>query len=328
MFKIEDLSPHLINYANLQMGIIGNKKNYHNINDLTTFKNNIQFGLPILLPDNLEEFSYNKNEMKFSIQKKEILKIFFGHDKADYIGYKMLFNEENIFVNMGRLKRIHKETVEQINKINMEAIKSVRLLRSKYKSVVAFQCRNIPHLGHERIIDKLLNEFDCVVINPFIGPKKSGDIGSNEIEKAFKFIIDQRKNQRLQYIPFITNFYYAGPREACHQALIRSKIGFTHFVIGRDHAGAEDVYNINDAANIAKKYEKELNIKIINIPGAYFCKNCNKVVIKDECQERKCQFINISGTDYRKKLIKKEIYEYANTDLQKYLLNESILKYE
>ena len=36
----------------------------------------------------------------------------------------------------------------------------------------------------------------------------------------------------------------------------------------------------------------------------------------------------ISGTDYRKKLIKKEIYEYANTDLQKYLLNESILKYE
>ena len=132
MFKIEDLSPHLINYANLQMGIIGNK-NYHNINDLTTFKNNIQFGLPILLPDNLEEFSYNKNEIKFSIQKKEILKIFFGHDKADYNGYKMLFNEENIFVNMGRLKRIHQETVEQINKINMEAIKSVELLKVNIK---------------------------------------------------------------------------------------------------------------------------------------------------------------------------------------------------
>ena len=36
--------------------------------------------------------------------------------------------------------------------------------------------------------------------------------------------------------------YYAGPNEALHHTILRQKIGFDIFSVGRDHAGAEGAY--------------------------------------------------------------------------------------
>ena len=47
--------------------------------------------------------------------------------------------------------------------------------------------------------------------------------------------------------------FYSGPREAVHHALLRQKLGFDMFIVGRDHAGAENAYKPNSAPKILKK---------------------------------------------------------------------------
>ena len=43
---------------------------------------------------------------------------------------------------------------------------------SQNLKIGAFQTRNILHLGHELIINEMLEFCDHVVINPVLGPKK------------------------------------------------------------------------------------------------------------------------------------------------------------
>ena len=113
--------------------------------------------------------------------------------------------------------------------------------------------------------------------------------------------------------------FYAGPREAAHHANIRERLGFNYFIVGRDHAGAENFYPKNASPNFLKKYKNKFRIKIITHQGSYFCKTHNKVIIKGECKNKKCNLLNISGTDFRKAIKEKKMFKYARTDLQMYL---------
>ena len=76
--------------------------------------------------------------------------------------------------------------------------------------------------------------------------------------KAYKYLIDKKFNSRVLILPTIVNMFYAGPREACHHAIVRKNLGFTHFIVGRDHAGAENVYNENLSSIVTKRFEKKL----------------------------------------------------------------------
>ena len=53
---------------------------------------------------------------------------------------------------------------------------------------------------------------------------------------------------------FATYSRFGGPREGVFTALCRKNFGCSHFIIGRDHAGSENIYNPNAAFFYAKKY--------------------------------------------------------------------------
>ena len=112
--------------------------------------------------------------------------------------------------------------------------------------------------------------------------------------------------------------FYARPREALHHANIRSVLGFKYFVVGRDHAGAENLYKSNAAFEMIKKNQKFLSIKIEKLLGAYYCKKCKKVVIKDkDCNHS--LLLNISGSEFRKCLEKKTYFKYADKKVQNFI---------
>ena len=70
---------------------------------------------------------------------------------------------------------------ESLRKLTKFLDKKYSELKDKFKNIGAFQTRNIPHLGHEKIIEVMLENCDAVVINPIIGPKKQGDVNTQKL---------------------------------------------------------------------------------------------------------------------------------------------------
>tara|TARA_B110000858_G_scaffold197008_1_gene257298 strand:+ start:3324 stop:4157 length:834 start_codon:yes stop_codon:yes gene_type:complete len=268
------------------------------------------------LPNNLDTFSYSDVSF-FSVSKKNIAQNIFSTNDKNYVGVK-LYTENGInFNSNGVPKEEYTPFIDWVSKINNQCKEEVNKLKLKGKTVCSFQTRNIPHFGHERIIKEGLKRCDFVFINPIIGLKKEGDFKSEIVDKAFSFLIDNFYDERVKYFPVIANMFYAGPREACHHSTLRKNLGFTHFIVGRDHAGAEGIYNGNEAVNLVSS--KNLGINIIAIEGAFYSKKANKAVIKGLDGEQYDDLIEISGSDFRNCLIKGQLYNFCRPELQKYI---------
>ena len=113
--------------------------------------------------------------------------------------------------------------------------------------------------------------------------------------------------------------FYSGPREAIHHSILRKNLGFDQFLVGRDHAGAENVYKPNLAYQTVKKVSKKLGIKVLAYKGSYFCKTCNRIVEKGAVNtKKKCKYENISGKTFRK-YIKNKNTLHLLIDLQNYI---------
>ena len=117
------------------------------------------------------------------------------------------------------------------------------------------QCKlNVPHSGHEAIFKHLIKKFDILVLNPIFGIKKKNDFSDKIISEALKYM--EKKYKNLIFLPVWSNFHYAGPREAIQHMHLRESLGFEYFYIGRDHAGAQNLYNLYDSINLVKKCKK------------------------------------------------------------------------
>ena len=316
--KISNKKRYLIDYSNLRDNLFpfqnlkSSNKNQKNIFD-KPYK-----GIPILFPTNLNYFEY-KNKKNIVFEKSEILKKIFYTNNYNYLPYKNYISQGNKFNNNLKIKKKFIHIINEISTFNKVSIHKIKELNAKFNKTCSFQTRNIPHLGHEKIIEHLINKFDHVVVNPVIGPKKIGDVKFEILKEAYDYIIKKKFQKKVTYIPIIANMFYAGPREAIHHSNIRKKLGFKYFVIGRDHAGAFDNYKPLAAYKLVAKYEKKININIERLKGAYFCMDCRKISVNFDCKHNNYQ--NISGTQFRKKLETKKIFVFADKKLQKKLHN-------
>ena len=325
--SIIDNKKYLIDFANLKQGLILNQKNFIDKKKLNIFFKNSCLGIPMLLPTNIKYFNYDKLIKRdiFKVSKKQIGEKIFITKKHNYGPLNNFFSNGNVFCSNATLKTRFKKYVDQIINFNSNLKDKIKSLKKKGKIIGAFQTRNIPHLGHEKIISKLLQECDYVFINPVIGVKKKGDARTIVLKKVYDYLIKKYYGSKVIFSPVYASMFYAGPREAIHHALIRQNLGFDKFVIGRDHAGSENIYDPLEAFKYAKKYQKKLKIKLLPLRGSYYCNRCKKVMISGECEKNliysvcKKNLKVISGTNFRKCLLKKEIFNFAREDLQNYI---------
>ena len=101
--------------------------------------------------------------------------------------------------------------------------------------------------------------------------------------------------------------FYAGPREALFHALVRKNFGCTHFVVGRDHAGVGDFYELYEAHQIASKYAHLLDIEFLLLRGPYFCKECGCIVTDKHCRHDNDMICKISGSYVRRSILNEEV---------------------
>tara|TARA_B110000238_G_C15938246_1_gene357793 strand:+ start:120 stop:641 length:522 start_codon:yes stop_codon:yes gene_type:complete len=160
---------NLINAANIASDLFGNGY-VASIDQFQDFKN-INLGLPILLQADRDVFDFSEDNT-FIIPENSLLKTIYNLTDRDYVGFNHSF-KTNKFVSSFTVKEKHKKLFQSIVTQNSETLDTIKKLKQRWHRVGAFQTRNIPHRGHEKIIQKMLLDCDHVVINPVIGPKKN-----------------------------------------------------------------------------------------------------------------------------------------------------------
>ena len=112
-------------------------------------------GIPLTIPFIPEIIE--SSDLFDELTIKDYSNILFGENSQNYIGTKLSY-KTNIFVKNYKIKPNYRKRIKgYINEI-LETKSKISELKNKFKNLGAFQTRNIPHLGHEKIIEVMLKK--------------------------------------------------------------------------------------------------------------------------------------------------------------------------
>ena len=222
------------------------------------------------------------------MDKKIIESRIFGK-KIGYHPYKnLLKKQKEFFLN-----------AEILNDISTKKKRPI-----KKKSVIGLATRNMPHIGHKKIILDQVNKGNKVIVAIFNNFSDKNDNQSNLAHLSYNIFI--RKNNLKDKVfvrRIILPAFLLGPRQASMQALIMKNIGYNGFIVGRNHSGYKKFYKENDSYIFCKKNEKNIGIKIYKSGSPFYCLKCKKVMLRNDCNCWKINkkfFIDISSTFIKK----------------------------
>ncbi len=178
--------------------------------------------------------------------------------------------------------------------------------RAGWKTIVAFQTRNVPHVAHEMLQKASLNTHDGLFVNPLIGKKKSGDYKDDVIVSAYETLIKHYYPQNRCYLATLhTEMRYAGPKEAIHHSIMRKNFGCTNIIIGRDHAGVGTYYDPFAAQRIFDDYP-DIGIEPVFYPAFFYCRKCLSFASERNCPHGQEFQEQLSGTKLRAMILEKQ----------------------
>jgi len=260
----------------------------------------------ILLNEDNQPVAVLHLEEKYEYSKKELAEKVFQTTDTAHPGVAKVENMKDILL-AGKIDLIQISPTP-FDKYKLEPLETRILFKEKgWRTVVGFQTRNTPHIGHEYVQKTALTFTDGVFVNPVIGRKKKGDFKDEVILASYDELIKNYYLRERAVVAILQmEMRYAGPREAIFHAIIRKNFGCTHIIIGRDHAGVGNYYPPYAAQDIFEEFP-DLGIVPLFFKSFYFCKKCNSVVNEKICPHPPEEHINFSGTKIREMLIEGKI---------------------
>jgi sulfate adenylyltransferase len=310
---------------NISFGVFSPLKGFMDEEDFTSvvkkgrLANDLPWTIPIILDANEElakkvkdssQVALRNNGQIFGVMqigdlykfdKTESAKSVFQTDDPSHPGFNKFVTMQDILI-AGEVKIVNTSLNNKfVDKFRLTPAESRKEIEDQgWRSAVAFQTRNVPHVAHEMLQKAALNIYDGLFINPLIGKKKIGDFKDDVILNSYTVLIDNYyPKSRIIFSTLHTEMKYAGPREAIHHAIMRQNFGCSHIIIGRDHAGVGNYYSPFAAHDIFKDYP-ELEIEPIFFPAFYFCKKCQCYVNERTCPHDLNFREELSGTKMRK----------------------------
>ena len=213
----------------------------------------------------------------------------------------------NEFLVGGKIDYVKRPEETPIRKYRKTPLQTRALFeKAGWKSIVAFQTRNVPHVAHEMLQKASLNTHDGLFVNPLIGKKKAGDYKDEVIVASYETLIKHYYPQDRCYLATLhTEMRYAGPKEAIHHAIMRKNFGCTHIIIGRDHAGVGNYYDPFAAQKIFDDY-LGMGIEPIFYPAFFYCKKCLSFASEKNCPHGPEFQEQLSGTKLRTMILEKQ----------------------
>jgi len=238
-------------------------------------------------------------EETFSFDKEKMVLGVYGTVDTKHPGVEKTNAMKEILVS-GRIDLIQRPEETEIRKFRMTPSQTRKVFEDAgWKTIVAFQTRNPPHVAHEMLQKTAITTRDGVFVNPLVGRKKSGDFVDQVIVKCYETLIKHYYPQnRCKLATLHTEMKYAGPKEAIHHAIMRQNYGCTHIIIGRDHAGVGNYYDPFAAHKIFDNYP-DLEITPVFFPAFFYCKKCLTYTNQKACPHDAELREQISGTKLR-----------------------------
>jgi len=305
-------------------GFMG-KADFRNVLNEMRLQNDLPWTIPIVLDASLEEaarFQEGKDvvlesesgrpvailhlEEKYEFDRDELAeKVFLSMDRAHPGVAKVAGMKEVLLAGAVDLLEI---SPTPFDRYKLSPKETRILFKEKgWKTVVAFQTRNTPHIGHEYVQKTALTFTDGIFVNPVIGRKKKGDFKDEVILASYDELIKHYYLKERAVMAILQmEMRYAGPREAIHHAIVRKNFGCTHIIIGRDHAGVGSYYHPYAAQDIFEEFP-DLGIVPLFFRAFYYCKKCQSVVNEKICPHPPSEQIQFSGTKIRDLLVKGQV---------------------
>jgi len=275
----------------------------------------IKEGDTILLTYSDSALAILEVEQIFRLDKIKMAKAVLGTTDEKHPGVRMLNGLENAFMG-GKITLVNPPKFQPPFDRFWYTPRELRekIAEKGWKRVVAHQTRNVPHSGHEWLmkgawfsangelpVEKLQTG---VLVNCIIGPKRTGDYIDEAIALCHGELCEAgyfRDDIHLVSIS-LWDMRYAGPREAIFHAILRTNLGCTHHMFGRDHAGVGSFYDPYDAHRIFDQIpEEKLRIKPVRVLEWWYCPVCGEVTYSGLCGHSK-ERQKFSGTLIRSML--------------------------
>lgn len=267
--------------------------------DNTTATKMKDSGDVLLKNSNGEGFAILKVEEIFDYKKDETVKGVYGTEDTNHPGVARTMQMKEKLVG-GKISYIKKPEENPIRKYRKTPLETREIFQNAgWKTIVAFQTRNPPHVAHEMLQKTSLTTRDGLFVNPLIGKKKPGDFVDEVIIKSYETLIEHYYPKNRCYLATLhTEMRYAGPKEAIHHSIMRQNYGCTHIIIGRDHAGVGNYYGPFDAQSIFDDYP-DLEITPIFFPAFFYCRKCLNFTNERVCPHDANSREQLSGTKLR-----------------------------
>jgi len=256
-------------------------------------------GNPMALFEVDEVFEYDKKAMCQSV---------FGTTEEKHPGCKRTYDYQDKFIG-GKITLLKEPTInEPFGPYFLPPLKCRQVMKEKgWTRSVAHQTRNVPHTGHEWLMKGAFFQTYAdvpiekpqvgVVVNAIIGEKRVKDyideaivLCQDELEKSGYF----GPHNHLTTLTF-WDMRYAGPKEAIFHAILRTNLGITHHMYGRDHAGVGDYYGAYEAHHLLDSVRSELDITPVYSMNWLYCPVCAEITSEGLCNH-KDQQQKFSGT--------------------------------
>jgi sulfate adenylyltransferase len=245
-------------------------------------------------------------ETSYRYDRHELATQLFGTDDSNHPGVAKVLRMGEIL--LGGTVTVLGEVDTPFARYRLTPLETRVLFAAKcWRTVVGFQTRNVPHLGHEYVQKTALTFVDGIFINPVLGRKKAGDFTDEVILRAYDaFVHHYYPHERVVLATLHTEMRYAGPREAVFHAIVRKNFGCTHFIIGRDHAGVGEYYRPYAAQEIFEEFP-DLGIIPLFFTAFFCCRRCVSVANEKTCPHGALERVEFSGTMLRKLLIGRQV---------------------
>lgn len=242
----------------------------------------------------------------YTFDKNTVSAKIYGTSDMKHPGVAKTMNMKEFLVG-GKIDYITRPDETQIRRYRKTPVETREFFqKAGWKTIVAFQTRNVPHVAHEMLQKASLNMHDGLFVNPLIGKKKSGDYKDEVIVGAYETLMKNYYPPNRCYLGTLhTEMRYAGPKEAIHHSIMRKNFGCTNIIIGRDHAGVGTYYDPFASQKIFDQYP-DIGIEPIFFPAFFYCRKCLSFASERNCPHGVEDQESLSGTKLRAMILDKQ----------------------